>query len=216
MDWKIGIDEVGRGCLAGHVSVGAVMVQVDAKPIPGVDDSKKLSPKKRESVHRTILETPSVFVAVTSAPVEVIDRVGIDKAVLACFERAARRLLAIAEEKGLGPVVSIKIDGRAPNAPFMPGFPIEFVINGDATDWLIGAASIVAKVTRDRQMVELAKEFPGYGWEHNAGYGTAVHEAAIRTLGLTAMHRTKFCRKFATPINPMIPKEDPGIFDLFE
>jgi len=216
MDWRIGIDEVGRGSLAGHVSVGAVMVRTDAAPISGADDSKKLTPGKREIVHRAILETPATFVAVTSAPVEVIDKVGIDKAVLACFERAARRLLATAAENGLGPVVSIRIDGRAPAGPFMPEFPVEFVVDGDATDWLIGAASIVAKVTRDRQMTELTKEFPGYGWEHNAGYGTAGHEAAIRTLGLTPLHRAKFCRKFAKPTAPMVPKEDPGVFDLFE
>jgi len=209
MDWIIGIDEVGRGCLAGHVSVGAVMVPVGMASISGVNDSKKLSPAKREQVNTAILAASDVHVAVVSAPVDMIDKNGIDRSVLACFEGATRRLLARAAENNLGPVIEIRIDGKAPRTSFMPGYPVKFIIDGDALDWVIGAASIVAKVKRDQQMVELAREYPGYDWEQNCGYGTPKHIAAIKKLGLTPLHRAKFCRNF-TPAS----KEDPGVFGL--
>ena len=187
MNYVIGIDEVGRGCLSGDVYAAAFMAPEDMKSVAGVDDSKKMSAVRRTIVSRSLHNAPGTHFYIASRPVSTIDRLGINKAVFECFREAALALIQMAHVQLGEPVTCVKIDGKAPRASewsALKGIRTEFVIHGDATEWIIGAASILAKVARDEYMVEMSKEYPGYGWEHNAGYGTKVHTDAIK----------KFCK----------------------
>jgi len=188
----IGTDEVGRGCLAGDVYVAAVLVPEGMAKIEGVADSKVLTPKKREALHGTLTRHPLVRYKVVSRSVADISRLGIVRAVREAFLEAVEGLLKLGEPMSAIMVDGVPIwdEGRFPQAPttFMP--------KGDALDWRIGAASIIAKVERDAYMVEQAKAYPAYGWEKNKGYGSEVHIAAIRQHGLSPLHRPKFCRAF--------------------
>lgn len=192
MKYIIGVDEVGRGCLAGDVYVAAFMAQEDRVPVAGVDDSKKMTPTRRVIVSKSLQNAPDTHFSIVSRPVSTIDRLGINKAVWECFREAALNLIKL----GL-PVSCVKIDGKAPNPrdwSNLQGIRTEFIIHGDATEWTIGAASVLAKVARDNYMVEMSKDHPGYGWDRNAGYGTQEHTDAIKRLGITPLHRAKFCR----------------------
>jgi len=192
MKYIIGIDEVGRGCLAGDVHVAAFMAPEDRKPVAGVDDSKKMTSTRRIVVSRSLQNASDTHFSIVSRPVSIIDRLGINKAIWDCFREAAMNLIKI----GL-PISCVKIDGKAPNPRYwsgLNGIKTEFIIHGDAIEWTIGAASILAKVARDNYMVEKSSEYPGYGWEKNAGYGTQQHTNAIQKLGITPLHRAKFCR----------------------
>ena len=196
MKYIIGIDEVGRGCLSGDVYAAAFMAPVDMKPIAGVDDSKKLTGTRRIVVSRSLQNAPQTHFHVASRSVAMIDRLGINKAIWDCFREAA---MALMKKVPLESIECVKIDGKAPNPNHwagLQGVKNEFVIHGDATEWTIGAASILAKVARDDYMVEMSKAYPGYGWERNAGYGTKVHTDAIKELGMNPLHRKKFCRNF--------------------
>ena len=197
--WIIGADEVGRGCLAGPVTVGAVLVPSDLYPLAGVDDSKKLSPKRRQQVSQMLRDHPEVRYAIASVPSEGIDQQGIVSALTTCFAHAVTQLLSLEED------VRIRIDGLP-----IQGLPFdaEFIVKGDATDWVIGAASILAKVERDTYMADMSRSHPFYGWDENAGYGTAGHIAAIKAHGLCSMHRASFCKAF-------VPKEKGVIEDMF-
>lgn len=211
MPYVIGIDEVGRGCLAGDVYVAAFMVSSDMTPILGVADSKTLSPIKRQEIFRKIKNTNGTFFKISTRTVVEIEQLGIDKAVLDCFQDAVTGLLETMNDN----VSEVRIDGKAPPshkwAPL--SVPTRFIIDGDASDWIIGAASIIAKVTRDAYMVEMAKRYPGYGWERNCGYGTKEHTEAIKKQGMTPLHRIKFCRNFLSGCHP---EKDPtdNIFSL--
>lgn len=194
MNYTIGIDEVGRGCLAGDVFVAAFMAPDDMKPIAGVDDSKKMTPSRRTVVSKSLHNAPNTFFYVATRPISTIDRLGINKAVWECFREAAMALIRLGHS-----ISCVKIDGLAPDPNFwsgLNGVRTEFIVHGDATEWTIGAASILAKVDRDQYMVEMSKKYPGYGWERNAGYGTKDHIAGIKKLGVTPLHRTQFCRNF--------------------
>ncbi len=174
-----GVDEVGRGPLAGPVVAAAVIL--DRSNIPqGLQDSKKLTAKRREALFEAIQNTARISIA--EASVAEIDRINILQASMLAMNRA---LL------GLAPRVDhALIDGnRLP-----PDLPCsgEAIIKGDNRSLSIAAASIIAKVHRDRMMEELACKFPGYGWENNAGYGTKQHLAALSTLGVTPHHRRTF------------------------
>lgn len=174
-----GIDEVGRGPLAGPVTAAAVIL--DPARVPdGIDDSKRLSAKRREALHDALVGCARVSVA--HASVEEIDRLNI----LQAAHLAMRRALA-----GLDPAANFAlVDGnRLPEG--LP-VPARAVVKGDALSLSIAAASIVAKVRRDRIMRELAQQFPGYGWENNAGYGSKSHIAALRDLGVSPHHRRSF------------------------
>jgi ribonuclease HII len=175
-----GVDEVGRGPLAGPVTAAAVVL--DPARIPeGLADSKTLSAARRADLARRIADV-AVF-AIGHASVAEIDAVNI----LQASHLAMRRAVAALP----GPPDALLIDGNRLPA----GLPCraEAVVRGDALVLSIAAASILAKVARDAIMVDLAQHFPGYGWERNAGYGTAAHVAALHRLGATPHHRRSFC-----------------------
>lgn len=178
-----GVDEVGRGPLAGPVLAAAVILP---EPVDGITDSKLLSPARREALAAALAER--AIVAVGAASVEEIDRLNILRATLLAMRRAVARLPVRPR--------AILVDGNQP-----PGLdlPTRCVVGGDALVPAIGAASIVAKVARDRLMCRLATRYPGYGWERNAGYGTAEHRAALGSLGLTPHHRRSFAPCRLTP-----------------
>ena len=184
----VGIDEVGRGPLAGPVVAAAVGFPQGAE-IPPVNDSKKLCEEKREALDEAIRKVPGVRIAIAEISVEEIDRINILKATHLAMKQAAD---AIEEADYL------LVDGLP-----VPGLPKEScnIIKGDAKSASIAAASIVAKVYRDRLMVELDKKYPGYGLAENKGYGTAAHLQALKELGVTPIHRRSFApvRDIITP-----------------
>lgn len=177
-----GIDEAGRGPLAGPVVAGAVALdplRLRPEMIAGLDDSKKLTRAARELMYELVMANAATGIGIAS--VEEIDQVNILRATLLAMRRAFDAL------------------------PFQPGFalvdgniapdldcPAYCVVGGDGRSLSIAAASIIAKVSRDRIMARLACDFPGYGWERNAGYGTVEHRAALEKLGVTRHHRRSF------------------------
>ncbi|TLX15805.1 ribonuclease HII [Rhizobium sp. MHM7A] len=174
-----GIDEVGRGPLGGPVVVSAVIL--DPYNIPeGLRDSKQMSAKKREAVFDAILQ--SSYVSIASISAQIIDKINIREATLLAMTRAANGL-------EIKPGWHL-IDGNVIPKPLLG--KADFVIKGDAKCLSISAASIVAKVTRDRMMERAAKTYPGYGFEKHAGYGTPVHLAAIAQQGPCPLHRMSF------------------------
>jgi ribonuclease HII len=174
-----GVDEVGRGPLAGPVTAAAVVL--DPLQIPeGLDDSKKLGAARRAHLAATLRGCAAVSVA--HASVEEIDLLNILQASLLAMERAVA---------GLGvPPAWVLIDGR--QIPASLRSRATPVIGGDGLSLSIAAASIVAKEARDRLMVDLAQQHPGYGWETNMGYGTKSHISALQNLGPTPHHRRSF------------------------
>ena len=173
-----GVDEVGRGPLAGPVTAAAVVL--DPRRIPkGLDDSKKLSLSARERVFDEIMA--NAVVSVAHASVEEIDALNILYASHLAMERAVA---------ALRPVCHALVDGNM--IPKGLECPATALVKGDSRSLSIAAASIVAKVTRDRLMVDLAQQYPGYGWEKNAGYPTKLHREALETLGVTPHHRRSF------------------------
>lgn len=177
-----GIDEAGRGPWAGPVVAAAAILDPDrlpAKLAARLDDSKKLKRTVREEL-LTALEG-CADIGVGMADIAEIDRLNILQATMLAMQRAVASLPHLPEYA--------LIDGnRAPDLPV----PAQTVVKGDSRCLSIAAASIVAKVTRDRIMDTLAQEHPGYGWERNAGYGTAEHRAALERLGVTPHHRRSF------------------------
>ncbi len=173
-----GIDEAGRGPWAGPVVAAAVIL--DPAHVPeGLDDSKKLSAHKREALYGALQEHAVIGVGI--ADVEEIDRNNI---LGATFHAMQRALAGLAQAPG-----AALIDGN--KAPALP-CPAHCIIGGDGCSPVIAAASIIAKVTRDRIMAELALTHPGYGWETNMGYGTKAHADGLARLGVTAHHRKSF------------------------
>ncbi len=173
-----GVDEAGRGPWAGPVVAAAVILERGAIP-QGIDDSKALSRARREALYEALQDT--AIIGVGQASVEEIERLNILAAALLAMSRAVDNL-AVVPDHAL-------IDGnRAPDLPC----PATTLVGGDGCSLSIAAASIIAKVTRDRLMTRLAADHPGYGWERNAGYGTAEHIAALGRLGVTAHHRRGF------------------------
>ena len=178
-----GIDEVGRGPLAGPVVAGAVILPKDCD-ILYINDSKKLSEKKREELYDVIMEK-AVAVGIGYASHERIDEINILQATYEAMREAISKL-------------SVKPDILLNDAVTIPGVDIKQVpiIKGDAKSISIGAASIIAKVTRDRLMVEYDSKYPGYGFASNKGYGSAAHIAAIRQIGPCEIHRNSFIKNF--------------------
>ena len=176
-----GMDEVGRGPLVGNVVTACVIMPADPL-FQWMDDSKKLSQLRREELYDQIMAN-AIYVGVGEATPEEIDQMNILNATRLAMERAAQD----------APATLCIVDAvRGLHLPF-PTMPI---IRGDATSYNVAAASIVAKVTRDRQMVAYAKEYPEYGFDHNMGYGTAEHIAALKRLGPTPAHRRSFISNF--------------------
>jgi ribonuclease HII len=176
-----GVDEVGRGPLAGPVAVAAVILVPDARPPRGIDDSKKLDRARREALFPLILES-ALSVSIAFASAEEIDRYNIRGATLRAMARAVAGL-------SLRPDF-VLIDGR--DLPEPLPCPARAVIDGDALSLSIAAASIVAKVARDRLMARLDRHFPGYGFCDHAGYATLAHRQALARLGPTPLHRQSF------------------------
>jgi len=174
-----GVDEVGRGPLAGPVTAAAVILDPACVP-EGLNDSKLLRPERRAELAALLADCAEI--AVAHASVEEIDRLNILQAAHLAMRRAVAALPRAADH--------LLIDGnRVPDA--LP-CPAEAVIKGDSLCFSIAAASIVAKTARDRLMVDLAQQFPGYGWETNAGYGSRQHLDALQRLGATPHHRRSF------------------------
>jgi ribonuclease HII len=184
-----GVDEVGRGPLAGPVTAAAVVLDLARMPA-GLADSKALTAARRERLFVEIMA--SAVVSVAHASVEEIDALNILRASHLAMERAVAGL-AVAPGFVLvdGNLIPAGLQGRA-----------QAIVKGDALSWSIAAASIIAKVTRDRIMVDLAQQHPGYGWEANAGYPTKQHLEALQNLGVTPWHRRSF-----KPVHNMLYQE---------
>lgn len=177
-DHIAGIDEVGRGPLAGPVVAAAVILPHDFH-LPGLTDSKKVPERKREAFYTTIMEQ-SIAVGISIIGPEVIDEINIYEATKKAMSAAIADL-------------SVKPDHLLIDAmPLTTPYPSRSIIKGDATSISIAAASIIAKVTRDRLMKEYAVTYPGYGFEKNAGYGTADHLKGLDQYGVTPIHRASF------------------------
>lgn len=178
-----GIDEAGRGPLAGPVCAAAVILPPNID-IPGLNDSKKLSDKRRRELYPLIKEQAIAY-AIEFADHREIDEINILQATFLAMERAINSL-------GIKPEIAL-IDG---NRTKDFGLPVETVVHGDSLSASIAAASVLAKVTRDDLMLEMAKQYPGYGFEMHKGYGTKAHYEALKALGPCPIHRMSFLKKF--------------------
>lgn len=178
-----GVDEVGRGPLAGPVVCAAVIMPFD-RIVEGVDDSKKLSPKKREILSEKILKV-AVACHISLVEPQVIDEINILEATKLCMKNAIEGLSV--------PADFVLTDG---NMTLDISVPQQSIVRGDAKSYTIGAASIVAKVYRDRLMDELAVTYPQYGFEQNKGYGTKQHIQSIIDAGICPIHRKSFIKKW--------------------
>lgn len=174
-----GVDEAGRGPWAGPVVTAAVILDYDRVP-EGLNDSKKLSEARREALFEAIVSSATVSVA--SAGPATIDRQNIRTATLSAMVRAVDHLATVPDY--------VLVDGRdVPHGLKQPG---QALVKGDGRCLCVAAASIVAKVTRDRMMVQLERELPGYGFAQHKGYGVPQHQAALERLGPTPHHRMSF------------------------
>lgn len=195
--YLVGIDEAGRGPLAGPVAVGAVMIKAEdyaqiKRLFVGAGDSKQLSPERRDYWFRQLLaakQSGSLNFCVSFSGPTVIDCLGIVPAIARALARSLRRLLPPPTES------LILLDGslRAPG-PFTNQ---QTIIRGDESELLIGLASIAAKVSRDRLMIRADRRWPGYGFVDHKGYGSQSHYAAISRLGLCPLHRRSFLKNIA-------------------
>ncbi|GAB0117312.1 ribonuclease HII [Acidisoma sp. 7E03] len=194
-----GLDEVGRGPLAGPVVAAAVVFPrgVPRKLASLLDDSKKLSAERRDAAFAALFAARGTVaeIAVGAASVTEIERINILQASLLAMRRALLRL-------PVPPDMALVDGNKAPRL----GCPVQCVVGGDATSLSIAAASIVAKVIRDRAMARLARRFPDYGWETNAGYGTPAHCRAMQAVGVTVHHRRGFA-----PVRALLQQ---GVLDL--
>ena len=182
----VGLDEVGRGPLAGPVAVGAVVLPPDAEPIAGLNDSKQVRPEDRPAIAAQVKAQALAWSVQYMQPGE-IDAAGMTAVLKLAFKRA---------------VAAIEAAGVAPEVILLDGNPLRLdprevnVVKGDGRCASIAAASIIAKVERDALMEQLDDEFPGYGFASNKGYASAAHIEAIQRLGLSPMHRASFCTAF--------------------
>ncbi|MFT8613867.1 MAG: ribonuclease HII [Gluconobacter oxydans] len=189
----VGIDEVGRGPLAGPVVASAVAFTAPPSETLSslLDDSKKLTARRRMLAYEALMADEQALIGIGAASVTEIERINIAQACYLAMRRALSRL-------GRTPDLAL-VDGK--HAPKLP-CPIKMVIGGDGISLSIAAASIIAKVTRDRLMARLAVRHDAYGWERNAGYGTAAHMQGLKLRGVTPHHRRGFA-----PIRNMIEAE---------
>lgn len=178
----VGVDEVGRGPYAGPVVAAAVILPANAQEtIPGLNDSKKLTARKREELNKILLEREDVKVSIIELSHEVVDELNILQATHKAMRMAVKELMPEAD--------FILVDGKpVPNLPL----PSQNIIKGDSKSASIAAASIVAKVYRDNIMIEADKKYPGYGFAKNMGYGTKQHREALEEQGVCPIHRRSF------------------------
>lgn len=192
-----GIDEAGRGPLAGPVVAAIAVIDrsvAKRRLLKLIDDSKKLALEDREAAYDAMVASGIVQFAVAEASVEEIDTINILQATFLAMRRA---LQALADQPETVLPDIVLIDGN--QVPPRLGCRAETIVGGDAHSYSIAAASIFAKVTRDRHMARLAEIFPGYGWETNRGYGSAQHLQALKQLGPTPHHRMSFA-----PLNRLL------------
>ena len=178
-----GVDEAGRGPLAGPVCAAAVILPEHLQ-IPGLNDSKKLTDKKRRELF-PVIQQQAIAYGIGLASEAEIDEINILQATFLAMRRALEQLT-------VRPEIAL-IDG---NRETDFGLPVKTVVKGDSLSANIAAASILAKVTRDNIMVELAQQYPEYGFEIHKGYGTKAHYEALRTYGPSPIHRRSFLKKF--------------------
>ena len=178
-----GVDEAGRGPLAGPVCAAAVILPPNAE-IPGLNDSKKLSDKKRRELY-PIIKEQAIAYGIAFADHKKIDEINILQATYLAMERAINQL-------SIKPDLAL-IDG---NRTKDFGVSVETVVHGDSLSASIAAASVLAKVTRDDYMLQMAEEYPGYDFEIHKGYGTKAHYAALTAKGPSPIHRMTFLKKF--------------------
>lgn len=178
-----GVDEAGRGPLAGPVCAAAVILPPNAE-IPGLNDSKKLSDKKRRELY-PIIKEQAIAYGIAFADHHEIDEINILQATYLAMERAINQL-------NVKPELALIDGNRAKDF----GIPAQTVVHGDSLSASIAAASVLAKVTRDNFMLEMAEAYPGYDFEIHKGYGTKAHYAALTKLGPSAIHRMTFLKKF--------------------
>ena len=178
-----GVDEAGRGPLAGPVCAAAVILPPNVD-IPGLNDSKKLSDKKRRELYPVIKEK-AVAYGIAVADHREIDEINILQATYLAMERAMAQL-------AVKPDIALIDGNRAKDF----GLPVQTVVHGDSLSASIAAASVLAKVTRDDMMLEMAETYPGYGFEIHKGYGTKAHYAALSAMGPCPIHRMTFLKKF--------------------
>ncbi len=190
---EAGCDEAGRGALAGDLYAAAV-VWDPAKPLPGINDSKQLTARKREELRR-IIEQEAVAWAVGVATIEEVDRFNVLYASFLAMHRAVSALRIVPQR--------LLIDGNR-FTPY-PGIPHHCLVKGDATYVSIAAASVLAKTHRDAYMHRLDATYPQYGWAHNAGYPTKAHRSAIAKYGLSPYHRKTF---HCLPGEPLFDSSD--------
>ena len=188
-----GVDEAGRGPWAGPVVAAAAVLdstRLAEDLLSSIDDSKKLSAQKREILFARF--DRGIKTGIGQATVSEIDRLNILQATMLAMKRAVFAL-DVAVDFAL-------IDGN--RTPDLPGIETQCVVRGDGLSLSIAAASIAAKVTRDKIMADLSRRYPGYGWEKNAGYGTRAHQSALSHLGITPEHRKSFA-----PIRKILRQE---------
>lgn len=178
-----GVDEAGRGPLAGDVYAAAVVLS-DGVLIEGLNDSKKISEKNRELLYDIVIERADDY-CIATASVEEIDSLNILNAAMLAMQRAVRGLKKL-------PDYALVDGNKLPELDC----PAEFVIKGDARSASIAAASILAKVSRDRYMKKLAEQYPQYAFEQHKGYGTKLHYEMLEKYGVSDVHRKTFLRKF--------------------
>lgn len=178
-----GVDEAGRGPLAGPVCAAAVILPKNLE-IPGLNDSKKLSDKRRRELF-PIIKEQAIAYGIAMVDHCTIDEINILQATYLAMKRAIEQL-SVKPELAL-------VDGNR-SSDF--GVSVETVVHGDSLSASIAAASVLAKVTRDDYMLEMAEIYPGYGFEIHKGYGTKVHYEALRQLGASPIHRMTFLKKF--------------------
>lgn len=183
LNFVVGIDEAGRGPLAGPVVAGAVLVRANTELDIVVNDSKKISEKRREELYEILTKHPDITWGVGVVSEEVIDKINILQATKIAMKKALEAL----------PKEVILIDG---NFKIEETCQQKSIIKGDQKVFSIAAASIIAKVTRDRLMKEVHEKYPEYGFGKHKGYGTALHIANLKTYGALPVHRKTFCQKF--------------------
>ena len=183
------VDEVGRGPLAGPVVVCALVMPPDAPEVPGVDDSKRLSPAARARAD-ALVRAEAVAWALGAASAREVNRRNVYQATALAMRRA---VAALAARLGRAPD-HVLVDGKPVRTL---GLPHTAVVGGDGACYAVACASVVAKEARDRLMRALAARHPAYAWERNAGYGTPAHRAAVAAHGLTPHHRRSFCGAIA-------------------
>lgn len=182
----VGLDEVGRGPLAGPLTVGAVVLREGADPIAGLNDSKQVAEAHRPAVAEAIKASARAWAVVDIEPAR-IDEEGMT----ACLKAAFRAAIARIEDQGVTPEV-VLLDG---NPLHLDAREVN-VVHGDARCASIAAASLIAKVSRDAEMVAYDQQYPGYDFASSKGYGSARHRQALAEKGLTPIHRASFCQNF--------------------